>query len=126
MGGTMEYGRLRMRADLTGRRMEGDPYSWTDAERTLGFDALQGEMNRMEQSYMGDYAGLSHLPDQGAAVTGLTREQVLAVMRWFFCLPEPGCEACARMAAMTPIQQRCNPHQTGDGLTPMGDADHVE
>ncbi len=130
MGGTMEYARIRARNGLNDRRMVGDPYfvaeNRTDGTqtyekgRTLTTDYLQGEMNRMEQSYMGDYGGLTHLPDQGAAVTGLTREQVLSVMRWFFGLPEPGCDECAKTTH--PTNQRCVAHQTGEGLADPTDS----
>jgi hypothetical protein len=99
MGGTMEYPRIRARNGLNDRRMEGDPYNVGEygkpgaappyEPRTIWTDYLQGEMNRMEQSYMGIYAGMDHLPKQGAAVTGLTEQQVLSVMRWFFGLREP-------------------------------------
>lgn len=116
MGGTMEYPRIRARNGLNDRRMEGDPYNVPEcvyeSGRTIRTDYLQGEMNRMEQSYMGDYAGMTQLPKQGAAVTGLGVDQVLAVMRWFFGLPEPGCPECATTGH--PISQRCYLHQTGD------------
>ena len=125
MGGTMEYPRIRARNGLNDRRMTGDPYNLGSRapdvsaipheERTIKTDYLQGEMNRMEQSYLGVYADFGdYLPDQGAKVTGLTRNQILAVMRWFFGVREPYCEECAKTTH--PIHQRCPLHATGVGL----------
>lgn len=120
MGGTMPYDRLRYRNNLNDRRMDGDPYDLGSYrqpgggaimdEASIRKDYLQGEMNRMEQSYMGTYGGMADLPTFGARATGLTLAQVLSVMRWVFGLPEPDCADCTAQAARHPISQRCSLH----------------
>ena len=119
MGGTMPYDRLRYRNGLNDRRMTGDPYLRTDErDRTIRVDYLQGEMNRMEQSYMGVYyEGQEDLIGNAVRATGAARDDVLAVLRWFFGLPEDGCPECVKQAERSAISQRCQRHQGYEWLS---------
>lgn len=119
MGGTMEWARMRSRNGLGIRKMEGDPYGvilepWMS--ETVGVRMLLGEMNRLEQSYMGVYyEGQTDLAGIGAGQAGITRDQALALFRWFFELPEPGCGKCQEQVARTTlpgqaVHQRCYEH----------------
>lgn len=122
MGGTMPYDRLRYRNGLNDRRMTGDPYYLDgqrddrakayEHDRSIKTDYIQGEMNRMEQSYMGVYyPGQEDMVAKAVRATGVERESVLAVLRWFFGLPEPYCPDCGTRMGLSPISQRCQRHQ---------------
>lgn len=121
MGGTMDYPRLRNRNALGYRKMGvPDPYLRNDGEAPLITDHQQrmliGEFNRLEQSYMGEYADIGdQLVDMGVAATGVDKEVIKRVLRWFLGLPESDCADCTTLADRDPhsVFQRCQRHAWG-------------
>lgn len=108
----MDWARLRNRNALAERRMVGDP-GYGD------LPLLTAEMNRLEQSMMGVYPMTNgvppnnHLVQEAARATGLSQRSVSKVLRWFLCLPEPGCKECeetVKRVGEDKVNQRCNRH----------------